>query len=89
MIHTYTSLYGICFIATVIIIVLLLWIGTEIESEEAQKRGKEIEPQSTKQWIMYILKAFLIAFIVSFVAPLTLIFYILMIGCVIIAAFDD
>lgn len=89
MIHTYTSLYGICFIATVIIIVLLLWIGTEIESEEAQKRGKEIEPQSTKQWIVYILKAFLIAFIVSFVAPLTLIFYILMIGCVIIAAFDD
>jgi Kef-type K+ transport system membrane component KefB len=53
--------------ATVVIIMLLLIAGVEIDKEEAKHHGAEVEPPPTaKDWIGYILKAFLIAFVVSF-----------------------
>jgi Kef-type K+ transport system membrane component KefB len=76
--------------ATVVIIMLLLIAGVEIDKEEAKHHGAEVEPPPTaKNWIGYILKAFLIAFAVSFAAPLVLIFYIFVIGCIIISALTD
>lgn len=90
MLHAYTTLYGICFMATVVLIMLLLILGVEIDKEEARHYGVEVETQPTaKDWIGYILKAFLIAFVVSFAAPLVLIFYIFVIGCVIITSLTD
>lgn len=90
MLHAYITLYGICFMATVVIIILLLLVGTKIDIEEARHYGAEVEPPPTaKNWIGYILKAFLIAFVVSFAAPLVLIFYIFVIGCIIISALTD
>lgn len=90
MLHAYMTLYGICFMATVVLIMLLLIIGNEIDKEEARHHGAEVEPPPTaKDWIGYILKAFLIAFVVSFAAPLVLIFYIFVIGCVIITSLTD
>lgn len=90
MLHTYITLYGICFMATVVIIILLLLVGTKIDIEEARHYGAEVEPPPTaKDWIGYICKAFLIAFVVSFAAPLVLIFYIFVIGCIIISALTE
>lgn len=90
MLHAYMTLYGICFMATVVLIMLLLIVGVEIDKEEAKHYGAEVEPPPTaKDWIGYILKAFLIAFVVSFAAPLVLIFYIFVIGCVIITSLTD
>ena len=67
MLHAYITLYGICFMATVVIIILLLLAGTKIDIEEARHYGAEVEPPPTaKDWIGYICKAFLIAFVVSF-----------------------
>lgn len=90
MLHAYITLYGICFMATVVIIILLLLVGTKIDIEEARHYGAEVEPPPTaKDWIGYICKAFLIAFVVSFAAPLVLIFYIFVIGCIIISALTE
>lgn len=90
MLHAYITLYGICFMATVVIIILLLLVGTKIDIEEARHYGAEVEPPPTaKDWIGYILKAFLIAFVVSLAAPLVLIFYIFVIGCIVISALTE
>lgn len=90
MLHAYITSYAICFVATVVIIMLLLIAGVEIDKEEAKHHGAEVEPPPTaKDWIGYILKAFLIAFVVSLAAPLVLIFYIFVIGCIIISALTE
>ena len=90
MLHAYITLYAICFMATVVIIMLLLIAGVEVDKEEAKHHGAEVEPPPTaKDWIGYILKAFLIAFVVSLAAPLVLIFYIFVIGCIIISALAE
>lgn len=90
MLHAYITSYVICFMATVVIIMLLLITGVEIDKEEAKHHGAEVEPPPTaKDWIGYILKAFLIAFVVSLAAPLVLIFYIFVIGCIIISALTE
>lgn len=90
MLHTYMTLYGICFMATVVIIILLLLVGTKIDIEEARHYGAEVEPPPTAEdWIGYICKAFLIAFVVSFAAPIVLIFYIFIFGCIVLSAFTD
>ena len=90
MLHAYITSYAICFMATVVIIMLLLIAGVEIDKEEAKHHGAEVEPPPTaKDWIGNILKAFPIAFVVSLAAPLVLIFYIFVIGCVIITSLTD
>lgn len=90
MLHVYITSYAICFMATVVIIMLLLIAGVEIDKEEAKHHGAEVEPPPTaKDWIGYILKAILIAFVVSLAAPLVLIFYIFVIGCIIISALTE
>lgn len=90
MLHVYITSYAICFMATVVIIMLLLIAGVEIDKEEAKHHGAEVEPPPTaKDWIGYILKAFLIAFVVSLAAPLVLIFYIFVIGCIIISVLTE
>lgn len=90
MLHAYITSYAICFMATVVIIMLLLIAGVEIDKEEAKHHSAEVEPPPTaKDWIGYILKAFLIAFVVSLAAPLVLIFYIFVIGCIIISALTE
>lgn len=90
MLHAYITSYAICFMTTVVIIMLLLIAGVEIDKEEAKHHGAEVEPPPTaKDWIGYILKAFLIAFVVSLAAPLVLIFYIFVIGCIIISALTE
>lgn len=90
MLHVYITSYAICFMATVVIIMLLLIAGVEIDKEEAKHHGAEVEPPPTaKDWIGYILKAFLIAFVVSLAAPLVLIFYIFVIGCIIISTLTE
>lgn len=90
MLHVYTTSYAICFMATIVIIMLLLIAGVEIDKGEAKHHGAEVEPPPTaKDWIGYILKAFLIAFVVSFAAPLVLLFYIFVIGCIIISSLTD
>ena len=54
MLHAYITLYGICFMATVVIIILLLLVGTKIDIEEARHYGAEVEPPPTaKDWIAY------------------------------------
>lgn len=90
MLHAYITSYAICFMETVVIIMLLLIAGVETDKEEAKHHGAEVEPPPTaKDWIGYILKAFLIAFVVSLAAPLVLIFYIFVIGCIIISALTE
>lgn len=89
MLHAYITLYGICFMATVVIILLLL-VETKIDIEEARHYGAEVEPTPTaKDWIGYICKAFLIAFVVSFAAPIVLVFYIFIFGCIVLSALAD
>lgn len=44
MLHAYITSYAICFMATVVIIMLLLIAGVEIDKEEAKHHGAEIEP---------------------------------------------
>ena len=90
MLHAYITSYAICFMATVVIIMLLLIAGVEMDKEEAERYGTEVEPPPTaKEWIGCICKAFLVAFVVSFAAPLVLIFYIFVIGCIIISALAE
>lgn len=90
MLHAYITSYAICFMATVVIIMLLLIAGVEIDKEEAERYGTEVEPPPTaKEWIGCICKAFLVAFVVSFAAPLVLIFYTFVIGCTIASALEE
>lgn len=90
MLHAYMTSYGICFMATVILVIVLLVAGIKLDEEEARYQGEEVpETPTAKDWIGYILRAFLIAFVVSFAAPLVLIFYIFVIGCVIITSLTD
>ena len=90
MLHAYITSYAICFMATVVIIMLLLIAGVGIDKEEAERYGTEVEPPPTaKEWIGCICKAFLVAFVVSFAAPLVLIFYIFVIGCTIVSALEE
>lgn len=90
MLHAYMTLYGICFVATVVIIIALLVLGMEMTEEKNAVRRKRASHMSTaKEWGGYILRAILIAFVVSFAAPLTLIFYIFAIGCAIIASLTE
>ena len=90
MLHAYITSYAICFMATVVIIMLLLIAGVRKKKKETKHRGAEVDPPPTaKDWIGYILKAFLIAFVVSLAAPLVLIFYIFVIGCIIISALTE
>ena len=44
MLHAYITSYAICFMATVVIIMLLLIAGVEIDKEEAKHHGAEVEP---------------------------------------------
>ena len=90
MLHAYITSYAICFMATVVIIMLLLIAGIEIDKEEAERYGTEVEPPPTaKEWIGCICKAFLVAFVVSFAAPIVLIFYIFTFGCIVLSALTD
>lgn len=90
MLHAYITSYAICFMATVVIIMLLLIAGVEIDKEEAERYGTEVEPPPTaKEWIGCICKAFLVAFVVSFAAPIVLIFYIFTFGCIVLSALTD
>nr|DAN85675.1 MAG TPA: hypothetical protein [Caudoviricetes sp.] len=90
MLHAYITSYEICFMATVVIIMLLLIAGVEMDKEEAERYGAEVEPPPTaKEWIGCICKAFLIAFVVSFAAPIVLIFYIFTFGCIVLSALTD
>lgn len=90
MLHAYVTSYAICFMATVVNIMLLLIAGVEIDKEEAERYGAEVEPPPTaKEWIGCICKAFLIAFVVSFAAPIVLIFYIFTFGCIVLSALTD
>ena len=47
MLHAYITSYAICFMATVVIIMLLLIAGVEIDKEEAKHHGAEVEPPPT------------------------------------------
>lgn len=90
MLNVYIKLYGICFVATVILIVALLAAGTKMDKKESCYQDAEDEQsQSDKGRIGYILRTLLIAFVVSFAAPLVLVFYAFVIGCVIITALTD
>ena len=90
MLHAYVTSYAICFMATVVNIMLLLIAGVEIDKEEAERYGTEVEPPPTaKEWIGCICKAFLIAFVVSFAAPIVVIFYIFTFGCIVLSALTD
>lgn len=96
MLDAYMTSYGICFMVTVILIIALLVAGEKLDEEEARYRGEEVyqgeevpATQTAKDWIGYILRALLIAFVVSFAAPLVLIFYIFVIGCVIVTSLTD
>ena len=52
MLHAYITSYAICFMATVVIIMLLLIAGVEMDKEEAERYGTEVEPPPTaKEWI--------------------------------------
>lgn len=90
MLHVYMTLYGICFIATIAVIIILLLLGIWQDREEAKQVGtKPDRPPTAKQWIVYIVKASLVAFVVSFAAPLTLMLYVLALGCMIVSIFAD
>lgn len=81
MLHIYVKMYEICFMATVILIMALLAEGIE---EECDPEEPAVPLPTTKEWIGYILRTFLVAFVVSFAAPVVLVFYIFTIGCVIV-----
>ena len=81
MLHIYVKMYELCFMATVILIMALIAEGVE---EEHDPEKPAVQMPTTKEWIGCILRAFLIAFVVSFAAPVVLVFYIFTIGCVIV-----
>lgn len=86
MLHAYITMYGICFITTVMLLIMFLIIG---ELDEREKGTCEAKETTVKDWAVYLLRACLIAFAVSFAAPLMLVFYTLILGCIIISGIED
>ena len=61
----YMDMYMICFIATTLQIILILLIGSE----------KKKQKQKPRKWIGMILKACVVAAVLSFAAPVLLVIY--------------
>lgn len=70
--HTYIELYAICFMVTVIQLMLIVSLGSIADKEEGVVQD---DTSSIRRWIGYILKSCGIAFIVSFAAPVVLALY--------------
>lgn len=70
--QTYIELYAICFMVTVIQLMLIVTLGSITDNEEGIAQD---DSHPTRQWIGYILKSYGIAFIVSFAAPVVLALY--------------
>ena len=70
--QTYIELYAICFMVTVIQLMLIVSLGSIADKEEGVVQDDE---SSIRRWIGYILKSCGIAFIVSFAAPVVLALY--------------
>lgn len=70
--QTYIELYAICFMVTVIQLMLIVSLGSIADKEEGVVRD---DTSSIRRWIGYILKSCGIAFIVSFAAPVVLALY--------------
>lgn len=70
--QTYIELYAICFMVTVIQMMLIVSLGSIADKEEGIVQD---DTSSIRRWIGYILKSCGIAFIVSFVAPVVLALY--------------
>lgn len=67
--QTYIELYAICFMVTVIQMMLIVSLGSIADKEEGIVQD---DTSSIRRWIGYILKSCGIAFIVSFAAPVVL-----------------
>lgn len=70
--QTYIELYAICFMVTVIQLMLIVTLGSIADKEEGVTQD---DSHPIRQWIGYILKPCGIAFIVSFAAPVVLALY--------------
>lgn len=70
--QTYIELYAICFMVTVIQLMLIVTLGSITDNEEGIAQD---DSHPIRQWIGYILKSCGIAFIVSFAAPVVLAIY--------------
>lgn len=70
--QTYIELYAICFMVTVIQLMLIVTLGSIADKEEGVTQD---DSHPIRQWIGYILKLCGIAFIVSFAAPVVLALY--------------
>lgn len=70
--QTYIELYAICFMVTVIQLMLIVSLGSIADKEEGVVQD---DASSIRRWIGYILKSCGIAFIVSFAAPVVLALY--------------
>lgn len=70
--QTYIELYAICFMVTVIQMMLIVSLGSIADKEEGIVQD---DTSSIRRWIGYILKSCGIAFIVSFAAPVVLAVY--------------
>ena len=70
--QTYIELYAICFMVTVIQLMLIVTLGSIADKEEGVTQD---DSHPIRQWIGYILKSYGIAFIVSFAAPVVLALY--------------
>ena len=70
--QTYIELYAICFMVTVIQMMLIVSLGSIADKEEGIVQD---DTSSIRRWIGYILKSCGIAFIVSFAAPVVLALY--------------
>lgn len=68
----YIELYAICFMVTVIQLMLVVTLGTIADMEEGVAQD---DRHPIRKWIGYILKSCGIAFIVSFAAPVVLVLY--------------
>ena len=69
--QTYIELYTICFMVTVIQLMLIVTLGSIADKEEVVQD----DTHTIRRWIGYILKSCGIAFIVSFAAPVVLAVY--------------
>lgn len=70
--QTYIELYAICFMVTVIQLMLIVTLGTIADKEEGIVQD---DRSQIRAFIGYILKSCGIAFIVSFAAPVVLALY--------------
>lgn len=70
--QTYIELYAICFMVTVIQLMLIVTLGSIADKEEGVVQD---DTHTIRIWIGYILKSCGIAFIVSFAAPVVLALY--------------